>query len=133
VKFYFEQQTGLLLRMLHYGDTALGLNPTQIDFADYREADGVKTPYKWTIARPSGAFTIQVDEVESNVPIDASRFVKPAPAPGPYQWKDRGIEESDRTQETNGRSSLQPGGFVCPRSRNLLLFRPQELLLIVLN
>ena len=83
VKFYFDQQTGLLLRMLHYGDTALGLNPTQVDFADYREADGVKTPYKWTIARPSGAFTIQVDEVESNVPIDASRFVKPASAPGP--------------------------------------------------
>lgn len=54
VKFYFDQQTGLLLRMLRYGDTALGLNPTQVDFADYREAGGVKTPYKWTIARPRG-------------------------------------------------------------------------------
>ena len=28
VKFYFDQQSGLLVRMLHYGDTALGLNPT---------------------------------------------------------------------------------------------------------
>ncbi len=83
VKFYFDPQSGLLLRMLHYGDTPLGLNPTQVDFADYREADGVKTPYKWTIARPSGAFTIQVEQVQSNVPIDASKFVKPAPAPMP--------------------------------------------------
>ena len=114
VKFYFDQQTGLLLRMLHYGNTAHGLNPTQIDFADYREADGVKTPYKWTIAGPSGAFTIKADDVESNVPIDASRFVKPAPAPGPLSVEGRGIEESNQTQETNDRSLLQPGGFIWP-------------------
>lgn len=83
VKFYFDQQSGLLIRMLHYGDTALGLNPTEVDFADYREADGVKTPYKWTIARPSGAFTIAIDQVQSNVAIDAGKFVKPPPAPMP--------------------------------------------------
>ena len=78
VKLYFDPQSGLLVRMLHYTDTALGLNPVQVDFADYREAGGVKTPYRWTIARPGGAFTIQLDEVLSNAPIDASRFVKPA-------------------------------------------------------
>jgi hypothetical protein len=54
------------------------LNPVQVDFADYRDAGGVKTPYRWTIARPGGAFTIQLDEVLSNAPIDESRFVKPA-------------------------------------------------------
>jgi hypothetical protein len=37
----------------------------------------VKTPYRWTIARPSGAFTIQIDEVQQNVPIDDARFVEP--------------------------------------------------------
>ena len=83
VKFFFDQQTGLLVRMLHFGNTVFGLNPTQVDFDDYREADGVKTPYRWTIARPSGAFTIQLEQVQSNVPIDDSRFLKPAPAPGP--------------------------------------------------
>ncbi len=77
VEFYFDQQSGLLVRMVHYGDTALGLNPTEVDFADYRETDGVKTPYKWTIARPSGAFTIAIDQVQSNIPIDAGKFVKP--------------------------------------------------------
>jgi outer membrane lipoprotein-sorting protein len=77
-QLYFDEQSGLLLRLLRYSDTALGLNPTQVDFADYRDAGGVKTPYRWTIARPSGAFTIQLDDVKSNAPIDAAQFVKPA-------------------------------------------------------
>ena len=45
VKFYFDKSSGLLLRMVHYTNTPLGLNPTQVDFADYRSVDGVKTPY----------------------------------------------------------------------------------------
>ena len=81
VKLYFDATSGFLVRMVHYTDTPLGLNPTQVDFADYRDADGVKTPYRWTIARPSGAFTIEVDQVESNVAIDDAKFVKPSPAP----------------------------------------------------
>ncbi len=73
VKLYFDKASGLLMRMVHYADTPLGLNPTQVDFADYREVNGVKTPYRWTIARPSGAFTIQIDKVEQNVPIDSEQ------------------------------------------------------------
>ena len=78
VKLYFDRQSGLLVRMLHYTDTALGLNPVQLDYADYRDVGGVKTPYRWTIARPNGAFTIQLDAVQDNAPIDAARFEKPA-------------------------------------------------------
>ncbi len=77
VKLYFDKTSGLLVRMVHYADTPLGLNPTQVDFADYREAGGVKTPYRWTIARPSGSFTIQVEKVEQNVAIDDAKFVEP--------------------------------------------------------
>jgi hypothetical protein len=82
VKFYFDTTSGLLVRMVHYADTPLGLNPTQVDFADYRDVSGVKTPYRWTIARPNGAFTIQVDQVQQNVPIDDAKFVKPTTADG---------------------------------------------------
>lgn len=78
VKLYFAITTGLLLRMTHYTDSALGLNPVQVDFADYRAASGVQTPYRWTIARPSGAFTIQLSEVQTNVPIDDKLFDRPA-------------------------------------------------------
>jgi len=81
VDLYFDKQSGLLIRMERYADTALGWLPTQIDYADYREADGVKVPYRWTLARPSGVFTIQVSELKQNVPVDDSKFVKPAAPP----------------------------------------------------
>jgi photosynthetic reaction center cytochrome c subunit len=75
---YFDKQSGLLTRLVRYGDTALGLLPTQIDYADYRDANGVKVPYRWTLARPSGRFTIQLSELKQNVPVDDAKFVKPA-------------------------------------------------------
>jgi photosynthetic reaction center cytochrome c subunit len=78
VNFYFDPQSGLLVRMVRYADTAVGLNPTQIDYADYRDSGGVKIPYRWTIARPRGRFTIQVDQVQQNVPIEDQKFAPPA-------------------------------------------------------
>ena len=64
------------------GETPLGRLPTQIDYADYREAGGVKIPFRWTLARPSGRFTIQVSDVKQNVPVDDAKFAKPAAASG---------------------------------------------------
>ncbi|HEY6291786.1 MAG TPA: c-type cytochrome [Terriglobia bacterium] len=87
VRLYFDQESGLLLRQLRFAETPLGRNPTRIDYADYREADGVKIPFRWTIARPGGRFTIQIEQVQSNVPIEDSKFAEPpkpaAPADKP--------------------------------------------------
>jgi len=83
IHLYFDQQSGLLVRLIRYGDTALGLLPTQIDYADYREVSGLKVPYRWTLSRPSGRFSIQVSEVQQNVPVDDAKFVKPAPPATP--------------------------------------------------
>lgn len=80
LRLYFDEQTGLLVRLVRFGETPLGRLPTQIDYADYREVDGVKIPFRWTLARPSGLFTIQVSEVKDNVPVDDAKFAKP-PAP----------------------------------------------------
>jgi len=85
VRLYFDQASGLLVRLVRYADTPLGRNPTQIDYADYREADGVKIPFRWTLARPNGRFTIQVDQVQQNVPIEDAKFTKPAAAATPGQ------------------------------------------------
>jgi hypothetical protein len=63
--------------MLRYANTPLGLNPTQVDFADYRDQNGVRMPFEWTIARPFGRFTMKVDSVQVNVPIPPERFQKP--------------------------------------------------------
>ena len=77
IRLYFDKQSGLLVRLVRFGDTALGLLPTQIDYADYRDTNGVKIPYRWTLARPSGRFTIQVSDVKQNIPVDEAKFAPP--------------------------------------------------------
>lgn len=78
LRLYFDQENGLLQRLARYAETPLGRNPTQIDYGDYRETNGVKIPYRWTLTRPNGSFTIHVDKVEQNVPIDEKLFVPPS-------------------------------------------------------
>ena len=78
VRLYFDKKTGLLVRLVRLADTPMGRMPTQIDYADYKEMDGVKTPMKWTLSRPNGRFTIQIAEAKNNTPIDDSKFAMPA-------------------------------------------------------
>jgi outer membrane lipoprotein-sorting protein len=85
LRLYLDQQSGLLLRVVRYAETPLGRNPTQIDYADYRAADGVKIPFRWTVARPGNRFTIQVDQVQQNVPVPDDKFVAPPQPPAPGQ------------------------------------------------
>jgi hypothetical protein len=76
-RFYFDQQSGLLVRMLQYAATPLGPNPTRIDYADYRQLAGVQVPYRWTVARPAGQFTVQLTNVTPNQPVPEKSFAKP--------------------------------------------------------
>jgi photosynthetic reaction center cytochrome c subunit len=80
-QLYFDEQSGLLVRVLRYTETPLGINPTEIDYADYRDDGGVKTPFRWTIARPGGGFTIQIEKMQQNVPIEDRKFAEPASEP----------------------------------------------------
>src|SRR2546422_11538767 len=57
----------------------------QVDYSDYREANGVKVPFRWTLARPGNRFTIQVEQLQQNVPVDDSKFVIPPPPPAAGQ------------------------------------------------
>jgi outer membrane lipoprotein-sorting protein len=90
LRLYFDQQSGLLLRLVRYAETALGRMPTQIDYSDYRDADGVKIPYRWTLARPGNRFTIQIDDVKQNVPVDDAKFAVPPQPPPPPDKKPAG-------------------------------------------
>lgn len=78
LRLYFDPESGLLVRLIRYAETPLGRLPTQIDYADYKDVNGVKMPFRWTLARPNGAFTIQIDSTEVNVPVDEKIFVLPA-------------------------------------------------------
>ncbi len=83
LRLYLDKESGLLLRLVRYGETPLGRNPTQIDYSDYREANGVKVPFRWTLARPGNRFTIQVEQLLQNVPVDDAKFAPPPPPPSP--------------------------------------------------
>jgi hypothetical protein len=50
----------------------------QVDYDDYREVAGVKMPFKWTWAWQSGQGNIELSDVQANVPVDATRFARPA-------------------------------------------------------
>lgn len=78
VRLYFDKNSGLLMRLVRYAETPVGRNATQIDYADYREMDGVKSPFRWTLSRPNGRFTIQVKEAKNNVAIEDTKFAKPS-------------------------------------------------------
>jgi hypothetical protein len=78
LSLYFDEQSGLLLRMERYSDSPLGMNPTRIDYGDYRPVDGVQVPYRVTVARPGGEITIHVAEVTQNTPITEGKFARPS-------------------------------------------------------
>jgi hypothetical protein len=77
-KFYFDKDSGYLLRILRYTKTPLGQSPTQIDNDNYRDQDGLKVPFLTTISRPNSRIAIRIDEVKFNVPVDDARFAIPA-------------------------------------------------------
>jgi hypothetical protein len=77
---FFDKDSGLLVRQLRFGNSPLGLNPTCIDYDDYKEFDGVKVPTHLTIARPRTQLDIQIDKVQQNVAVDDTQFEPPASA-----------------------------------------------------
>jgi hypothetical protein len=87
VKLYFDPESGLLVRQVRYIDTPVGLNPTQIDYSDYREVSGIKVPFRWTVTWLDGRSTYELNELRPNLPIEAVKFAKPAPPRPPSAAK----------------------------------------------
>jgi photosynthetic reaction center cytochrome c subunit len=79
VTLYFDRQNGLLLRELRYGSSPIGRVPTQIDYADYRDVNGIKFPFRITYAWLDGRDSIVLNEIRTNVPVDEAKFGRPAP------------------------------------------------------
>jgi photosynthetic reaction center cytochrome c subunit len=81
--FYFDTQTNLLTRMVHYANSAVGRVPTQIDYSDYRDVAGVKMPFKWTYGWVSGREEYTLTDVQPNATIDPAKFARPVQRPRP--------------------------------------------------
>lgn len=80
---YFDKESGLLLRMVRYSRTPIGRVPTQIDFADYRDVGGIKFPFRLILAWLDGRDAIQLNQIQTNVPINEAKFGNPASVKGP--------------------------------------------------
>jgi photosynthetic reaction center cytochrome c subunit len=77
---YFDSESGLLVRLVHYAQSPVGRMPTQIDYADYRDVSGVKIPFRWKVTWLDGVESVVLSDVQPNVPIDGAKFAKPAPS-----------------------------------------------------
>ena len=80
VTLYFDQQSGLLLRMKRYGLTPIGRVPTQMDFSDYRDVGGIKFPFSLTFAWMDGRDALQLNNIQVNAQIPDSKFNTPESA-----------------------------------------------------
>jgi len=79
---YFDAKSGLLLRELRYSRSPIGRVPTQIDYSDYRDVNGIKMPYRLTFAWLDGRDSIEIKDVQMNVPIPEAKFGTPEQAKG---------------------------------------------------
>jgi len=77
VRFYFDTQSGLLLRISQRIDSPLGSLPENTDYSDYREVNGVKVPFTLSEVQVQGPITFKWEQIQANVPIDDTRFNKP--------------------------------------------------------
>lgn len=77
-RMYFDTATGLLVRNEIERDTGQGRGTFETELDDYKEVDGVRLPFTVRQSNPGVSFTIKITEVQHNVPIDDSKFAKPA-------------------------------------------------------
>jgi photosynthetic reaction center cytochrome c subunit len=83
--FFFDQQSGLLVRQLTIRALFINDVPEQVDYEDYRDVNGVKMPFtvRTSGINPNNPIAIRkFTEIKANVPIEDSIFAMPA-APKP--------------------------------------------------
>ncbi len=76
--WYFDAQSGLLLRQDAERESPQGKQAVQSFLEDYKDVDGVKLPFSIRQVTPQFTITIKIEDVKSNVPIDDAKFKKPA-------------------------------------------------------
>ena len=76
--FYFDD-SGLLVRLVRWTRTPVGFVPTQIDYSNYRDVNGVKVPFTRTVSQTYMQMTVELANVQANASIDDARFAQPAP------------------------------------------------------
>jgi photosynthetic reaction center cytochrome c subunit len=78
VRFYFDKESGLLIRVSERIESFLGALPQETNYSDYRDVNGVKMPFNVIVAHGDTPTIYKWERIEANVPIDDARFEKPA-------------------------------------------------------
>ena len=77
-KLYFDTQTGLLIRNDCETDGPEGRLLSERYLEDYKAVDGIQYPMTLRQDTPSYDLVIKISEVKHDVPVDDSKFEKPA-------------------------------------------------------
>ena len=80
-RFYFDTKTGLLRRRVTSYETFLGPVPLEADYSDYRAVGSVQAAFTTSWWAGGNSWTVRLDEVKNNVPLDAKRFEAPPSKP----------------------------------------------------
>lgn len=74
VTLYFDQETGLLRRMVRLGPSPVGRVPVQTDYLDYRDVNDIKFPFEYKFSWLDGKYSAKIKDIKTNVAIDAAKF-----------------------------------------------------------
>ena len=75
--YYFDTETGMLLRSDTVTVAPEGDQPSTTFFEDYRDVEGTKIPFKTRSKTPTFEIVTAVTEVKYNVPIDEAKLAQP--------------------------------------------------------
>ena len=78
-RYWFDAESGLLLRRVLYVDSPIGRIPQQTDFDDYRDVGGFKVPFftRGLLVDPYLGGIRQADSIEVGLAITPGDFAKP--------------------------------------------------------
>ena len=84
-RYFFDAETGLLVRVVTLTDAILNQIPEQVDYEDYRDVDGVKIPFtvRTSAIDTFNSQTRTVAEVRHGQPVEDTLFVMPAAPAAP--------------------------------------------------
>ncbi len=87
-RMFFDVENGLLIRADAERESPQGTALVETYLEDYRDLDGIKTPFTMRQVNPMFSMTIKFNEVKNNVEIEDSKFSRakpPEPAAPPKQ------------------------------------------------
>lgn len=94
IKLYFDATSGLLVKE----EIPAGMLTKVYEYSDFRAVDGVMEPFAMAFALGEETFTLQLDEVAHNKPIEPARFDFPRVSNEPLPDVTKLLEEVKKNQ-----------------------------------